>query len=66
MALIEPVIAARTATPPPFSDHQGRYEIREIVSALLHQGRTSCQRDLLPHDLPPRKSVFASRSWPRP
>ncbi|GGR09659.1 hypothetical protein GCM10010251_26820 [Streptomyces aurantiogriseus] len=41
------------------SGHQGRYEMREIVNApLLHQGRTGCQGDLLPHDPPPRGAVM--------
>ncbi|MGW2387798.1 transposase [Streptomyces lincolnensis] len=39
------------------SSHQGRYEMREIVNALLYQGRTGCQWDLLPHDLPPGGAV---------
>ncbi|MFG2887906.1 IS5 family transposase, partial [Streptomyces sp. NPDC048297] len=37
---------------------RGRYEMREIVNALLYQGRTGCQWDLLPHDLPPRGAVM--------
>lgn len=44
------------------SGHQGRYEMREIVNALLHQGRTGCRWDLLPHDLPPRGAVMCSFS----
>ncbi|MGW3031777.1 transposase [Streptomyces sp. NPDC001178] len=40
------------------SGHQGRYEMREIVNALLYQGRTGCQWDLLPHDLPPGGAVM--------
>jgi transposase len=31
--------------------------MREIVNAILYQGRTGCQRDYLPHDLPPRSAV---------
>ncbi|WST74596.1 transposase [Streptomyces sp. NBC_01136] len=42
-ALIEPVIAARKTAHQSVSGHQGRYEIREIVNALLYQGRTGCQ-----------------------
>jgi transposase len=41
------VIAARKAAHPSVSGHQGRYEMREIVNALLYQGRTGCQWDLL-------------------
>lgn len=32
--------------------------MREIVSAILHQSRTGCQRDYLPHDLPPCGAVY--------
>jgi len=56
-ALTEPVIAAWKAAHPSVSGHQGRYEMREIVNALLYQGRTG-QWDLLPHDLPPRGAVM--------
>ncbi len=42
-ALIEPVIAAWKAARPSVSGHQGRYTMREIVNALLYQGRTGCQ-----------------------
>ncbi|MFD4601878.1 IS5 family transposase [Streptomyces sp. NPDC058464] len=57
-ALVEPVITAWKAAHPSVSGHQGRYEMREIVNALLYQGRTGCQWDLLPHDLPPRGAVM--------
>ncbi|MEU9382056.1 transposase [Streptomyces sp. NPDC048279] len=36
----------------------GRYEMREIIKALLHQSRARCQWDHLPHDLPPRGAVY--------
>jgi transposase len=42
---------------PSVSGHQGRYPMREIVNALLYQGRTGCQRALLPHDFPPPGAV---------
>ena len=57
-ALIEPVITAWKAAHPSVSGHQGRYEMREIVNAILYQGRTGCQWDYLPHDLPPRSAVL--------
>jgi transposase len=57
-ALIEPVITAWKAAHPSVSGHQGRYEMREIVNTLLYQGRTGCQWELLPHDLPPKSAVF--------
>ncbi|MFI9789163.1 IS5 family transposase [Kitasatospora sp. NPDC051984] len=56
-ALIEPVIASWKAQHPSVSGHQGQYEMREIVNALLYQSRTGCQWDYLPHDLPPTGAV---------
>ncbi|WP_405846592.1 transposase [Streptomyces sp. NBC_01518] len=56
-ALVEPVITAWKAAHPSVSGHQGRYEMREIVNALLYQGRSGCQWDLLPHDFPPPGAV---------
>ncbi|XVQ89476.1 IS5 family transposase [Microbispora siamensis] len=57
-ALIEPVISAWKAAHPSVSGHQGRYDLREIVNAILYQSRTGCQWDYLPHDLPPRSAVY--------
>ncbi|MEH0509407.1 IS5 family transposase [Streptomyces sp. B21-106] len=56
-ALIEPVIASWKAQHASVSGHQGRYPMREIVNALLYQGRTGCQWELLPHDFPPPGAV---------
>ncbi|GGW16377.1 DDE transposase [Streptomyces capoamus] len=56
--LIEPVITAWKADHPSPTGHQGRYEMREIVNAILYQGRTGCQWDYLPHDLPPKSAVY--------
>ncbi|WP_329461023.1 IS5 family transposase [Streptomyces sp. NBC_01431] len=56
-ALVEPVVTAWKATHPSVSGHQGRYEMREIVNAILYQNRGGCQWDLLPHDLPPAGAV---------
>ncbi|WP_405561222.1 IS5 family transposase [Streptomyces canus] len=56
-ALVEPVITAWKAAHPSVSGHQGRYAMREIVNALLYQGRSGCQWDLLPHDFPPPGAV---------
>ncbi len=55
-ALVEPVITAWKAAHPSVSGHQGRYAMRRIVNALLYQGRTGCQWELLPHDFPPVRS----------
>jgi transposase len=57
-ALIEPVITAWKAAHPSVSGHQGKYQMREIVNAILYQSRTGCQWSLLPHDLPPRSAVM--------
>jgi transposase len=42
-ALIEPVITAWKAVHRSVGGHQGGYEMREIVNAILYQGRTGCQ-----------------------
>ena len=57
-ALIEPVITAWKAAHPSVSGHQGGYELREIVNAILYECRTGCQWDYLPHDLPPRSAAY--------
>jgi len=31
--------------------------MREIINAILYQSRTGCQREYLPHDLPPRSAA---------
>jgi putative transposase len=33
-------------------------DLREVVNTLLYQNRTGCQWDMLPHDLPPKSTVF--------
>jgi transposase len=57
-ALIDPVITAWKAAHRSVSGHQGGYEMREIVNAILYQSRTGCQWDYLPHDLPPRSAAY--------
>ena len=57
-ALIEPVILAWKAAHRSASGHQGGYEMREIVNAILYQSRTGCQWEYLPHDLPPRSATY--------
>jgi transposase len=65
-ALIEPVITGWKAAHPSVSGHQGKYAMREIVNAILYQGRTGCQWDFLPHDLPPRSAVhYYYAAWSR-
>ncbi len=57
-ALIEPVLTAWKARHPSASGHQGGYDLREIVNAILYQSRTGCQWEYLPHDLPPRSAAY--------
>jgi transposase len=56
--LIRPVITAWKAKHPSVSGHEGQYEMREIVNAILYQARTGCQWRYLPHDLPPKSAVY--------
>lgn len=57
-SLIEPVITAWKDRHRSVSGHQGAYAIREIVNAILYQGRTGCQWAYLPHDLPPKSATY--------
>lgn len=54
-AILEPMI-------PPARQNQGgrprNVEMREVVDAILYLNRSGCQWDMLPHDLPPRSTVF--------
>lgn len=57
-SLIEPVITAWKGRHRSVSGHQGAYAMREIVNAILYQGRTGCQWACLPHDLPPKSATY--------
>ncbi|MEV0390185.1 transposase [Nonomuraea sp. NPDC050643] len=58
--------SAGIAAHPSVGGHQGRYEMREIVNALLYQGRTGRQWSMLPHDLRPRSAVvYYYTAWRR-
>jgi transposase len=57
-ALIKPVITAWKRRHPSVIGYQGRYEMREIVNAILYQARTGCQWRYLPHDLPPCTATY--------
>jgi transposase len=57
-SLIEPVITAWKDRHRSVSDHQGAYDMREIVNAILYQGRTGCQWAYLPHDLPSKSATY--------
>jgi transposase len=56
--LIEPVITAWKDRHRSVSGHQGAYDMREIVNAILYQGRTGCQWAYLPHDLPQKSATY--------
>lgn len=57
-ALIRPVITAWKGQHRSVSGHEGRYEMREIVNAILYQARVGCQWRYLPHDFPPYTAVY--------
>ncbi|MFD8963421.1 IS5 family transposase [Streptomyces sp. NPDC059568] len=57
-SLIEPVITAWKDRHRSVSGHQGTYDMREIVNAILYQGRTGCQWAYLPHDLPQKSATY--------
>ncbi|UGQ13527.1 IS5 family transposase [Yinghuangia sp. ASG 101] len=57
-SLIEPVITAWKDRHRSVSGHQGAYDMREIVNAILYQGRTGCQWAYLPNDLPPKSATY--------
>ncbi|MFJ6437832.1 IS5 family transposase [Streptomyces sp. NPDC091416] len=57
-SLIEPVITAWKDRHCSVSGHQGAYDMREIVNAILYQGRTGSQWAYLPHDLPPKSATY--------
>ncbi|MFF4805496.1 IS5 family transposase [Streptomyces sp. NPDC001351] len=56
--LIEPVITAWKDRHCSVSGHQGAYDMREILNAILYQGRTGCQWAYLPHDLPQKSATY--------
>ncbi|MFG2520169.1 transposase [Streptomyces sp. NPDC048527] len=41
--LIQPVVTAWKAKHPSVSGHEGQYEMREVVNAILYRARTGCQ-----------------------
>jgi putative transposase len=54
-AILEPLI------PPARTDRGGRprtVDMREVINTILYLNRTSCQWDLLPHDLLPKSTVY--------
>src|SRR6476619_7385844 len=52
-AIVEPLI------PPAKSGGRPRgVDMREVVNAILYLNRSGCQWDMLPHDLPPKSTVY--------
>lgn len=57
-SLVEPVITAWKDRHRSVSGHHGAYDMREIVNAILYQGRTGCQLACIPHDPPPESATY--------
>jgi putative transposase len=51
-AILEPLIPASSLGRP------RDVEMREVLNAIFYQARSGCQWDMLPHDFPPRSTVF--------
>ena len=51
-AIIEPLIPVHKVGRPRTND------MREVLNAIFYLNRSGCQWDMLPHDLPPRSTVY--------
>jgi putative transposase len=51
-AIIEPLIPSSVVGRP------RTHDMREILNAIFYLNRSGCQWDMLPHDLPPKSSVY--------
>jgi putative transposase len=51
-AIIEPLIPVHTVERPWTND------MREVLNAIFYLNRSGCQWDMLPHDLPPKSTVY--------
>jgi putative transposase len=51
-AIIEPLIPVHTVGRPWTND------MREVLNAIFYLNRSGCQWDMLPHDLPPKSTVY--------
>lgn len=54
--ILEPILADE-----PIPARRGRrreVSLQEVINAILYIDRTGCQWDLLPHDLPPKSTVY--------
>ena len=52
-AILEPLIP-----PAKPGGRPRRVSMREVLNALFYQNRAGCQWDMLPHDLPPKSTVY--------
>lgn len=55
--LIE-VILPDDELPKPKGGRPREVDLREVINAILFQVRSGCQWDMLPHDLPPKSTVY--------
>jgi putative transposase len=51
-AILEPLIPVRSVGRP------REVATREVLNAIFYQSRSGCQWDMLPHDLPPKSTVY--------
>lgn len=54
--LIEAIVSTDRRTSP--RGRRCETSLREVVNAILYLNRTGCQWDLLPHDFPPKSTVY--------
>ena len=52
-AILEPLIPQGKS-----GGRRREVDMREVVNAILYLNRTGCQWDMLPHDLPPKSTVY--------
>jgi transposase len=58
-ALIEPILTQWRADRVGLGIKEPIHDLREIVNAILWMNRAGCAWEMLPHDFPPYKSVYA-------
>lgn len=60
--IVSAVFSLSSSTPHLFAAELPTFEadLRRLLmqTSILYQGRTGCQWDFLPHDLPPRSAVY--------
>jgi putative transposase len=55
-AIVEPLIPP--AKPSPRGGRPRKVNMREVLNTLVYLNRSGCQWDMLPHDLPPKSTVY--------